>query len=157
MNAFTLLKADPTHRRLFVGEAGDNTLRIFDWNRRPISSLKLASPPTDLIVDGDHVLVLESGILDPNDEPKGALVQYDFPGADSLRSPKVVIDSLFRPVFVEQFGLRRLDEVRDENLEAARQIGTTVGASLFISTTDPITSVRSWIPVRARSAWKSAT
>jgi hypothetical protein len=99
----TLLKADPTHERLFVGEAGDNTLRIFDWNRRLISSLKLASPPTDLIVDGDHVLVLESGILDPNDEPKGTLVQYDFPDADSLRSPKVVIDSLFRPVFVQQF------------------------------------------------------
>jgi len=86
----TLLKADPTHERLFVGEAGSNSLRIFDWNRRLISSLKLASPPTDLIVDGDRVLVLESGILDPNDEPEGTLV------------PKVVIDSLFRPVFVEQ-------------------------------------------------------
>ena len=99
----TLLKADSTHERIFIGEAGTNRLRIFDWNRRLISSLTLASPPTDLIVDGDHVLVLESGILNPNDEPKGTLVQYDFPGADSLRSPKVLIDSLFRPVFVQQF------------------------------------------------------
>jgi hypothetical protein len=99
----TLLKTDPAHERIFVGEAGSNRLRIFDWNRRLISSLTLASPPTDLIVDGDHVLVLESGILDPNDQPKGTLVQYDFPGADSLRSPKVLIDSLFRPVFLQQF------------------------------------------------------
>jgi len=99
----TLLKIDSIHQRLFVGEAGSNRLRIFDWNRRLMSSLTLGSPPTDLIVDGDSVLVLESGILDPNDQPKGTLVKYEFAGADSLRSPRVVIDSLFRPVFVQQF------------------------------------------------------
>jgi hypothetical protein len=49
------------------------------------------------------VVVLESGILDPNDEPKGSLVKYEFAGADSLRSPRILIDSLFRPVFVQQF------------------------------------------------------
>ena len=99
----TLLKTDSAHERIFVGEAGSNTLRIYDWNRRLKSSLTLGSPPTDVIVDGDRALVLESGILDPNDEPKGTLVQYDFAGADSLRSPKILIDSLFRPVFVRQF------------------------------------------------------
>ena len=99
----TLLKTDPTHERIFVGEAGSNRLRIFDWNRRLISSLVLGSPPTDLIVEGDHVLLLESGILDPNDQPKGSLIQYDFANSDSLRSPRVLIDSLFRPVFVQQF------------------------------------------------------
>ena len=99
----TLLKVDTVHNRIFVGEAGSNTIRIFDWNRRLISSLALASPPTDLIVSGDHVLVLESGILDPNDEPQGSLVQYDFPDADSLRSPRTLIDSLYRPVFAQQF------------------------------------------------------
>src|SRR5881628_2884931 len=61
----TLLKADSIHQRFFVGEAGSNTLRVFDWNRRLLSSTTLGSPPTDLIVDSDHVLVLESGILDP--------------------------------------------------------------------------------------------
>lgn len=99
----TLLKVDTTHERIFVGEAGTNKLRILDWNRHLISSLTLASPPTDLIVEGEHVLVLESGILDPNDEPKGSLVQYDFPGADSLRFSKILIDSLIRPVSVQQF------------------------------------------------------
>ena len=99
----TLLKTDSTHERIFVGEAGSNTLRIFDWNRKLISSLALASPPTDVIVEGDSVLVLEAGILNPNDEPKGTLVQYAFPDADSLRSPRVLIDSLFRPVFVQHF------------------------------------------------------
>jgi hypothetical protein len=99
----TLLKTDAIHRRIFVGEAGDNTLRVFDWNRRLLSTLALGSAPTDLIVDGDSVLVLESGILDPNDQPKGTLVKYAFAGADSLRSPRILLDSLFRPVFVEQF------------------------------------------------------
>jgi hypothetical protein len=99
----TLLKTDSTHERIFVGEAGSNTLRIYDYNRRLKSSIKLGSPPTDVIVQGERALVLESGILDPNDEPKGTLVQYDFPGGDSLRSPIILIDSLFRPVFVQQF------------------------------------------------------
>jgi hypothetical protein len=99
----TLLKTDPTRERIFVGEAGTNTLRIFGWDRRPISSLRLSSPPTDLILDREHVLILESGILDPNDQPRGSLIQYDFARGDSLRSARVLIDSLFRPVFVQQF------------------------------------------------------
>ena len=103
----TLLKTDSTRERIFVGEAGSNTLRIFDWNRRLMSSITLGSPPTDLIVEGDSVLVLESGILNPNDQPKGTLVKYAFPGGDSLRSPRVMIDSLFRPVFVQQFDFDR--------------------------------------------------
>jgi VCBS repeat protein len=98
----TLLKADPTHERLFVGEAGSNKLWIFDWSRHLRSSLTLGSPPTDLIVDGGHVLLLESGILEPNDQPKGRLVQYELAGADSLRFGRVLIDSLLRPVFVQQ-------------------------------------------------------
>ncbi|MDQ6635228.1 MAG: VCBS repeat-containing protein, partial [Gemmatimonadota bacterium] len=99
----TLLKTDSLHQRLFVGEAGSNTLRIFDWNRRLLSTLKLDSPPTALIAEPDRVLVLESGILSPNDRPRGRLVQYDFAGGDSLRFGRVLIDSLFRPVFVEPF------------------------------------------------------
>jgi VCBS repeat protein len=99
----TLLKTDPARERVFVGEAGSNLLRIFDFSRRLLSTLTLGSPPTDVIPQQQGVLVLESGILDPNDEPKGRLVQYDFVGADSLRFNRVLIDSLFRPVFVGQF------------------------------------------------------
>jgi hypothetical protein len=103
----TLLKTDPRRERVFVGEAGSNTLRIFDWNRRLLSSLRLGSPPTDLLLEGDHVLLLESGILEPNDQPRGRLVEYDFAGADSLRFSRVLIDSLFRPVFVQQFDINK--------------------------------------------------
>lgn len=99
----TLLQTDPTRERLFVGEAGTNRLRIYDWGGHLRSSLTLGSPPTALIVEGERVLLLESGILDPNDQPKGRLAQYDFAGADSLHFSRVLIDSLFRPVFVQQF------------------------------------------------------
>jgi hypothetical protein len=99
----TLLATDSVRQRLFVGEAGGNTLRVFDWNRRLLSTLKLESPPTALIAEKDRVLVLESGILSPNDQPRGTLVQYDFATGDSLQFDRVLIDSLFRPVFVEQF------------------------------------------------------
>ena len=98
----TLLKVDTTHERIFVGEAGTNKLRVFDFNRHLIASTILPSPPTDVIVDGEHVLVLESGILDPNDQPKGSLVQFDFVGADSLRFSKTLIDSLIRPVSAQR-------------------------------------------------------
>src|SRR5690348_9352885 len=97
----TLLEADTIGKRIYVGEAGSNTLRIFDWNRKLLSTVTLGSPPTSLLVDGTHVLVLESGILDPNDEPKGSLVQYELTG-DSLRLSRVLLDSLYRPVFVRQ-------------------------------------------------------
>jgi hypothetical protein len=103
----TLLKVDTVHDRIFVGEAGSNRLLIFDWNRRLVSSLRLGSPPTDLIVEGDSVMVLESGILDPNDQPKGSLVKYEFSHGDSLRSPRILIDSLFRPVSVQHFDFHK--------------------------------------------------
>ncbi|HEY2852356.1 MAG TPA: FG-GAP-like repeat-containing protein [Gemmatimonadaceae bacterium] len=100
----TLLEADSVHRRIFVGEAGTNTLRVFDWSRRLLSTITLGSPPTALVVEGDRVLVLESGILDPNDEPKGSLVQYRSTG-DSLHLDRVLIDSLFRPVHIQRLNL----------------------------------------------------
>jgi hypothetical protein len=99
----TLLEADSLHHRLFVGEAGSNTLRVFDWSRRLLATLAVESPPTALIAEQDRVLVLESGILSPNDQPRGRLVQYDFANGDSLRFGRVLIDSLLRPVFVKQF------------------------------------------------------
>ena len=41
--------------------------------------------------DNEHVLVLESGILSPNDQARGSLVQYDFSGHDSLRFNRILI------------------------------------------------------------------
>ena len=99
----TLLKTDTVNGRIFVGEAGSNTLRVFDFDRHLKASLTLGSPPTDVISEQDRLLVLESGRLEPNDEPKGTLAQYDFSRDGSLHFSKVLIDSLFRPVFVRQF------------------------------------------------------
>jgi hypothetical protein len=112
----TLLEADSAHDRVFVGEAGTNTLRVFDRGRRLLSSLTLGSPPTGLVVDGEQVLVLESGILHPNDEPRGRLVRYRFGSDHSLQIGDVLIDSLFRPVFVQPFDFNR--DGRDDFLIA---------------------------------------
>src|SRR5882762_10340598 len=68
----TLLKTDSVNKRIFVGEAASNLLRIFDFNRRLKSTLRLGSAPTDVISDKDHIVVLESGNLAPNDEPTGS-------------------------------------------------------------------------------------
>jgi hypothetical protein len=99
----TLLQADSARRRMFAGEAGSNRLLIFNWDRDLLSTLALGSAPTDVIVEDEHILVLESGILHPNDEPRGRLVQYDLASDDSVEFSTVLIDSLFRPVFVERF------------------------------------------------------
>lgn len=99
----TLLRIDSAQRRLFVGDAAPNRLRIFDWNRRLVTALPLNSPPTDVIAEPQRILVLESGILEPNDEPRGTLAQYDLAADGRARFNSVLIDSLFRPVFVRAF------------------------------------------------------
>ncbi len=99
----TLLRTDSAHGRIFVGEAASDRLRVFDWNRHLLATLALGSPPTDVLAEQDRILVLESGILEPNDQPRGRLAQYDFAADGSLQFNRVLIDSLFRPVFVRQF------------------------------------------------------
>ena len=99
----TLLRPDSAHERIFVGEAARDRLRVFDWNRQLIATLALGSPPTDVIGERERILVLESGILEPNDQARGRLVQYDFAADGALQFSRVLIDSLFRPVFVRQF------------------------------------------------------
>src|SRR5256885_6309525 len=99
----TLLKTDTVNKRIFVGEAVSNTFRVFDFQRRLTASLTLGSAPTDVISEKDRLLALESGLLEPNDQPLGTLVQYDFARDGSLRFGKILIDSLLRPVFVRQF------------------------------------------------------
>src|SRR5213593_4353990 len=96
----TLLKVDSAHDRIFVGEAASNTLRIFGYDRRLKSTLTLASAPTDVISERDHILVLKVGNLAPNDEPSGSLVRYDIARDGVLRHATTLIDSLYRPVFV---------------------------------------------------------
>jgi len=99
----TLLKADSVHKRIFVGDGGLGTLQVFDYDRHRRAQVQLESPATDVIVDGNRLLVLEVGVLNPNDEAKGKLVRYEFQSPDSLRRVGVVLDSLVRPVFVRQF------------------------------------------------------
>src|SRR5437667_9437994 len=99
----TLLKVDSVNKRIFVGEAASNLLRIFDFNRRLKSTLRLGRAPTDGISDKDGILVLESGNLAPNDDPTGSLVRYDVADDGALRRPTTVIDSLLRPVFVARY------------------------------------------------------
>jgi VCBS repeat protein len=100
----TLLDADSIGKRIYIGEAVTNTLRVFDWKRHLLTTVRLPSPPTSVITDGSRVFVLESGILDPNDRPAGSLVEYDDVG-DSLRFAKVLVDSLYRPVFAREADL----------------------------------------------------
>jgi len=99
----TLLKTDSALGRIFVGDAARKSLQVFDWGRHRLADLSLGSPPTDVLSDRTRLLVLESGILSPNDEPRGRLVQYDVGRVDSLRFDHVVIDSLYRPVFVQRY------------------------------------------------------
>ncbi len=42
-------------------------------------------------------------MLEPNDEPRGSLAQYDVAPDGSLHFDRTIIDSLFRPVFVREF------------------------------------------------------
>jgi hypothetical protein len=65
--------------------------------------VKLGSPATDVVVEDGYLLVLESGILDPNDEARGRLERYAVVGNDSLRFDRVVIDSFSGRFCVAQY------------------------------------------------------
>ena len=96
----TLLKADSANQRIFVGEAGSNTLRIFDYDRHLKTTVALASAPTDVISERSRIAVLESGNLAPNDDPSGSLVQYDIATDGTWQRRTTLIDSLFRPAAI---------------------------------------------------------
>jgi hypothetical protein len=88
----SLLKVDTLNKRIFTSNRS-NWLHQWDYNFMPLDSVQLFSPVSSISFTPDIVLA-SMGIMDPNDQPRGALLKLTEGKTISL------IDSLKRPVFV---------------------------------------------------------
>jgi hypothetical protein len=94
----TLLHTDTLNQQLYVGTR-ESWLYKLDTKFAVTDSIYVSSPPSHLrISENGKAEVLLMGIMDPNDQPKGSLVNLDFESED----PIVLLDSIKRPVHFEK-------------------------------------------------------
>jgi len=89
--SITLLKTDSVNKRIFVGEAGQQSasdLRL--QSSAEIDAATRQARRRIVISEKDRILVLESGNLAANDNP-GSLVRYDLADDGALRAHTVKI------------------------------------------------------------------
>ncbi len=95
----TLVKIDTIQHRLFVGRRDNGRLEIYDPHLLKMDSIPLESSISSIAEGPNHeLLLLEMGIMDPNDRRKGKLFQIK-----ANQQPAVLLDSLQRPVEFAQF------------------------------------------------------
>jgi hypothetical protein len=96
MPAVTLIHFDTVRQKLFVGTRYSK-LYTFSQSLKLIDSARLESPPSAMLTreDGDALLLM--GIMDPNDQAMGALLD--------VAGGKALIASLKRPVDVQRADL----------------------------------------------------
>lgn len=94
----TLLYTDTVHQQLYVGTR-EAWLYKLDTKFTVKDSMYVRSAPSHLrISENGKAEVLLMGIMDPNDQPKGSLVNLDFESEE----PFVLLDSIKRPVHFEK-------------------------------------------------------
>ena len=103
--ALTMVQFDQASKTFFVGTRKGKLFRL-SASLQVQDSIQLESPPSRIAFEstGDHKVAL-MGIMDPNDRPAGAIVQLTWKGNEPL-----LIDSLKRPVYVEQADLNNDDQ-----------------------------------------------
>lgn len=96
-NMLTMVRKDPFGRHLYTGTRGGKLFRL-DPTFDPADSLKLSSAPSDILFRPSmQPLVARMGIMDPNDQPAGSVIQLPMDRGD----PTVLIDSLKLPVDIK--------------------------------------------------------
>lgn len=92
-SGITMIECDTANHKIYIGTRS-NTLLQLSYSFTLESSIPLESPPSSLIRQQDNLLVLLMGIMNPNDQNKGALSTLKL----SELSPTRILDSLNRPV-----------------------------------------------------------
>ncbi|MCU0368779.1 MAG: VCBS repeat-containing protein [Cyclobacteriaceae bacterium] len=97
----TLLHADTKSSRVYVGTRTGWLYQLTN-QFEVLDSIYTYSAPSHIKTDKDGIIeVLLMGIMDPNDQPAGTLVQVDYKN----RKMNLLIDSLKRPVHFEKADL----------------------------------------------------
>lgn len=102
----TMLKVD-SDGRIFVGNR-DKSLLVLEDRFTVKEKYFLDSPPAFAFSNGQKLVCLEMGTMDPNDKTNGKLVELSL----DTRNAKTIIHSLKRPVYFEKIDLNgdRLDD-----------------------------------------------
>ena len=103
----TLIKYDTLHHKLYVGNRASK-LYTLDTAFTARDSIQLPSPPSHIVFGDAEQFVSVMGIMDPNDQPRGALLQVQLNAKTSLP----ILGSLKRPVYFEKTDLN--GDGRDE-------------------------------------------
>ena len=103
----TLIRYDTLHHKLYVGNRASK-LYTLDTAFTARDSIQLPSPPSHIMFGETKQFVSVMGIMDPNDQAKGALLQIDL----NKKTFAPILDSLKRPVYFEKSDLN--GDGRDE-------------------------------------------
>jgi hypothetical protein len=96
----TFARFNENNGQFFLADRMAN-LFIANNNLQLKDSLSLRSPASDIIIGQDTTFILTMGIMDPNDQAKGAIIQHT--AQDTFLN--LTIDSLRRPVNMERADL----------------------------------------------------
>lgn len=102
----TMLKMDTLNHFTYVGTRRN---QLYKLNNAfyPVDSLPLESPPSNIHIQREQILISCMGIMDPNDQAKGKIISVV-----NYSTPVVQIDSLKRPVHFETVDLNN-DNIDD--------------------------------------------
>jgi hypothetical protein len=89
----TMVKIDPAQRQLLVGRRDNGLLELYNPQLQKIDSTRLESSISAVADIKGQKLLLEMGLMDPNDRKKGKLIQLSANGQSTT-----LLDSLQRPV-----------------------------------------------------------
>ncbi len=95
----TMLRADTARQRFFLSTRR-SVLFEYDYQFNRIDSTQLTSPASSIVFRPSENVISLMGIMDPNDQPKGSVGMLS-----GELGFKKMIDSLKRPVFIEQADL----------------------------------------------------
>ena len=126
-NVVTMIRTDPHSEKIYVGMR-DGNVYMLNHDLLPEDSLKIEAAPSDVLFsENASPLFLSMGLMDPNDQYRGALLSVTPDGKESI----VLIDSLKRPVDIERADL---DQDGDEDLLISA-FGNFTGALLAFEKT----------------------
>jgi hypothetical protein len=89
----TMVEIDNAHHQLLVGRRDNGLLEVYNPQLKKIDSTRLESSISAIAEIKGQKLLLEMGLMDPNDRKKGKLIQLSANG-----QPTTLLDSLQRPV-----------------------------------------------------------
>lgn len=94
----SMVSIDTTSHQIWIGTRSSKLISYaYDWSQR--DSITMGSPPSSMVFrEGKAPFVSAMGIMDPNDQPKGSIIEL-------TTDQRLIVDSLKRPVYFEEADL----------------------------------------------------